>query len=182
MRSLGMDITLDDILKILDEHYNNVKALDTLNQELFQMCMGKKETVLDWGVCLSRHLQIFMALFPECFPLDWVAKLKHDHFYNRLPKWLKAMVAYLKASTHEKTYSHYLRPVREAEKEEEMEPSWNQVANNESKPKATSYFPLQKLKGTQPTKIPAIRAVHVEGRVPKKRWALKVKIWTVSMV
>ena len=42
MRSLGIDITLDDVLTILDEHYNNVKALDALNQELFQLCMGKK--------------------------------------------------------------------------------------------------------------------------------------------
>ena len=49
VRSLGMDITLDDVLTILDEHYNNVKALDALNQELFQLCMGDKETVLDWG-------------------------------------------------------------------------------------------------------------------------------------
>ena len=39
VRSLGMDITLDDVLTILDEHYNNVKALDVLNQELFQLCM-----------------------------------------------------------------------------------------------------------------------------------------------
>ena len=30
-------ITLDDVMTILDEHYNNVKALDALNQELFQM-------------------------------------------------------------------------------------------------------------------------------------------------
>ena len=49
----GTDITLDGILTILDEHYNNVKALDTLNQELFQMRMANKETVSDWGICLS---------------------------------------------------------------------------------------------------------------------------------
>ena len=70
MRSLGMDITLDDVLNILDEHCNNVKALDVLNQELFQMCMVEKETVLDWGVHLLRHLQILAVSFPECFPLD----------------------------------------------------------------------------------------------------------------
>ena len=34
VRSLATDITLDGILTILDEHYNNVKALDALNQEL----------------------------------------------------------------------------------------------------------------------------------------------------
>ena len=37
VRSSGTDITLDDVLTILDEHYNNVKALDALNQELFQL-------------------------------------------------------------------------------------------------------------------------------------------------
>ena len=35
VRSMGTDVTLDDALTILDDHYNNVKALDTLNQELF---------------------------------------------------------------------------------------------------------------------------------------------------
>ena len=42
MRSSGMDITLDDVLTILDEHYNNVKVLDALNQELFQLQMADK--------------------------------------------------------------------------------------------------------------------------------------------
>ena len=37
VQSFGMDITLDDVLTILDEHYNNVKVLDVLNQELFQL-------------------------------------------------------------------------------------------------------------------------------------------------
>ena len=162
IRSLGTDITLDDILNILDEHYSNVKALDALNQELFQMCMGKKETVSDWGVCLLRHLQILMASFLECFPPDCIAELKCNHFYGRLPKQLKAMVAYLKASAHEKTYSNYLWAAREAEKEEAMEPSCNQTADKLSKSKVRSFFPLWKLKGTQPTKTPTVRAVHLE--------------------
>ena len=51
-----MDITLDAVLTILDEHYNNVKALDALNQEFFQLHMVEKETVSDWEVCLLRHL------------------------------------------------------------------------------------------------------------------------------
>ena len=83
-----------------------------------------------------------MASFPEHFPPDHVVKLKHDHFYGGLPKWLKAMVAYLKASTNEKTYSDYLWAVRETEKEEVMEPSHSQTADNTSKPKVTSFFPL----------------------------------------
>ena len=86
VQSSGTDITLDDLLTILDEHYNNVKALDVLNQELFQMQMSDKETVSDRGVHLSRHLQILAASFPDHFPADRVAELKRDHFYGELPK------------------------------------------------------------------------------------------------
>ena len=68
--STGTDMTLDDVLTILDKNYNNMKALDILNQELFQLWMVDKETVLDWGVCLSRHLQVLAASFPNCFPSD----------------------------------------------------------------------------------------------------------------
>ena len=81
-----MDITLDDILTILDEHCNDIKALDALNQELFQLQMWEKEAISDWGFCLLRHLQVLAASFPEHFPPDCIAKLKHDHFYDGLPK------------------------------------------------------------------------------------------------
>ena len=81
-----MDITLDDVLTILDEHYNNVKALDALNQELFQLQMEDKESLSDWGVHLLRHLQVLAASFPDHFPPDGVAELKRDHFYGALPK------------------------------------------------------------------------------------------------
>ena len=80
-----------------------------------------------------------MVSFPEHFPPGDVAELKHDHFYAGLPKWLKAMVAYLKANINEKTYSDYLRAAREAEKEESMEPSWNQTGNK--------LFPFAKTEG-----------------------------------
>ena len=86
VQSSGTDITLDDVLMILDEHYNNVKVLDALNQELFQLWMADKETVSDWGICLSKHLQILAASFPDHFPPNCVAQLKSDHFYGGLPK------------------------------------------------------------------------------------------------
>ena len=40
-----MDITLDDMIMILDKHYNNMKMLGALNQELFQLQMADKETI-----------------------------------------------------------------------------------------------------------------------------------------
>ena len=64
------------MLTILDEHYNNIKALDALNQELFQLQMADKKRVSDWDVCLSRHLQVLAASFPDCFSPDHVAELK----------------------------------------------------------------------------------------------------------
>ena len=84
------------------------------------MRMANKETVLDWGICLSRHLQILAASFLDCFPPDHVAELKRDHFYGGLPKRLKAMVAYLKAGPQVRTYSDYLRATRE----DLIESSW----------------------------------------------------------
>ena len=65
VRSLGTDITLDDVLTILNEHYNNVKALDALNQELFQLCMGEKETVL--GGAPVKALADFHGIIPRMF-------------------------------------------------------------------------------------------------------------------
>ena len=76
VQSSGTDITLDNVLMILDEHYNNMKALDALNQELFQLQMADMETVLDWGIHLLRHLQVLAASFPNCFPPDCAAELK----------------------------------------------------------------------------------------------------------
>ena len=74
VQSSGMDITLDDVLIILDKHYNNVKALDALNQELFQLQMVDKETVLDWGIHLLRHLQTLAASLPKAsLPTMWLS-------------------------------------------------------------------------------------------------------------
>ena len=72
VQSSGTDISLDDVLTILDKHYNNVKVLDALNQELFQLQMVDKETVLDWGVCLSRISRFWLLPFPTAFPpIKW---------------------------------------------------------------------------------------------------------------
>ena len=82
------------------------------------------------------------------------------------------MVAYLKAIPHEKTYSDYLQAVREMEKEESMELFQNpcsQVIDNTTKPKATMFFPLQKLKGNQPvSKIATVHLVHLEEESTKR--------------
>ena len=167
-----MGITLDDMLKILDKHYNNMKTLDALNQELFQLWMAYKETISDWGICLSRHLQVLAASFPDCFSPNCMAELKWDCIYGGLPKRCKAMVAYFKVSWHKKTYSDYLWAAREVEKEESMELSqnlWSQANDNTVKPKTTSFFPLQKLEGNQPvSKMATMHLAHLEEESAKR--------------
>ena len=152
--SSSMDITLVNVLMILDEHYNNMKVLDALNQELFQLQMANKETMSDWGICLSRHLQVLAASLPDHFPPDCVAELKRYCFYGRLPKWLKEMVAYLKVGLQVRTYLDYLSATHEAEKEDSIELSQGprvQTTNNPPKPRTTGFFCLRKLKGNQPS-------------------------------
>ena len=93
------------------------------------------------------------AFFPDHFPTDHVAELKRDCFYGRLPKQLKAMVAYLKAVPQVRTYLDYLRAAHEAEKEDSIELPQGpraQTTNNPPKPRTTSRFPLKKLKGNKP--------------------------------
>ena len=85
------------------------------------------------------------------------------------------MVAYLKASANEKRYSDYLQVARKADKEEVMESSCSPTTNKPSKPKATNLFHLQKLKGTQPTKILAIRVVHLEEEGSEKEAGIESK-------
>ena len=172
------------MLTSLDEHYNNVKALDTLNQELFQLRMADKETISDWGVCLLRHLQVLAASFPDHFPPHQVAELKRHCFYGWLPKCLKAMVAYQKAGLQVRTYSDYLRDAWEAEKEDSMElPRGPRTQTTDNAPKlwATSFFLLWKLKGNQPTSktqqcIWCIWRKRILGEMRTKRAMIQVEL------
>ena len=76
------------------------------------------------------------------------------------------MVAYLKVGPQVRTYSDYLRAARETEKEDSIELSQSPRApatDGSSKLRATSFFPLRKLKGSQPfTKKPTIHLTQLE--------------------
>ena len=76
------------------------------------------------------------------------------------------MVAYLKVGPQVRTYLDYLRVAREAEKENLIELSQTsriQTTDSPSKPRTTSFFPLRKLKGSQPfPKKPTIHLVQLE--------------------
>ena len=76
------------------------------------------------------------------------------------------MVAYLKAETQVRMYSDYLRATREAKKEDSIKLPWSPrppATDGLTKPRATNFFPLRKLKGSQPfTKKPTVRLAQLE--------------------
>ena len=76
------------------------------------------------------------------------------------------MVAYLEAGLQVTTHTEYLRAAWEDEKEDSMELPRGlrtQTTDNAPKPQATSFFPLWKLKGNQPTpKAPVMHLAHLE--------------------
>ena len=68
VQSSRMDITLDDVLMILYKHYNNMKVLDALNQELFQLRMVDKETISRLGHSPIETPSSLGCFFPQLFP------------------------------------------------------------------------------------------------------------------
>ena len=76
------------------------------------------------------------------------------------------MVAYLKAGPQVRAYLDYLRATREAEKEDLIalsRSSRTQATDSPSKPRTTSFFPLRKLKGSQPfPKKPTVHLAQLE--------------------
>ena len=75
-------------------------------------------------------------------------------------------MAYLKVGPQVRTYSDYLRAAREAEKEDSIKlprSSRIQMTDCLSKPRTTSFFPLRKLKGSQPfPKKPTIQLAQLD--------------------
>ena len=142
VRSSSTVITLDDVLTILDKHYNSVKAVDALNQELFQLQMADKETISPgFGSFFPWSLSPWSCGRVEKRPLLWQTSqaIEND---GGLPA------------------------ACEAEKEDSIELPRGpraQTTDNPPKPRTTSFFPLRKLKGNQPLlKKPAVCLEHLE--------------------
>ena len=91
------------------------------------------------------------------------------------------MVAYLKVGPQVRMYSDYLRATKEAEKEDSIELPHGprtQTANGLPKPRATSFFPLRKLKGNQPLPKSLQSTLHIS----KKRKLVRMKVLRVMIL
>ena len=82
------------------------------------------------------------------------------------------MVAYLRPAHRKRFILTIYGPTREAEKEDSMELSQSpqsKATDNTAKPKVTSFFPLWKLKGTQPAvKTPTVQLAYLEEESAKR--------------
>ena len=95
VRSSGTDILLDDVLTILDEHYNNVKAFGCFESGTLSSMNGWERQYWTGGVPVETppgSCGIIPRTFPSG-PHNWAEVWP---FYGGLPKWLKAMLAYQK--------------------------------------------------------------------------------------
>ena len=86
----GTDITLDDVLTILDEHYNNVKALNAFNQELFQMRMADKETCIRMGCPPLQTLTNISSILPRAFSSGLSSRTEERSFLWWTSKTIEA--------------------------------------------------------------------------------------------
>ena len=83
-RSLGKDTTLDDVLQILDEHYDVVMTFDALSRELYSLKQGSGENVAEFGVYLSQQVLILQSEYPGRIQPEHIEEMKHDCFYQGL--------------------------------------------------------------------------------------------------
>ena len=91
------------------------------------------------------------------------------------------IVAYLKVGPQVRMYSDYLRATREAGKEDSIELPHGprtQTADGPPKSRATSFFPLRKLKGNQPLQKSLLCTWHIL----KKRKLARMKVQRVMIL
>ena len=71
VRSVGEDVTLNDVLRTLDRHYGMVMMFNTLSKELYSLKQGSGENMAKFGVCLLHQVQIHL--------LDYLERIQQEH-------------------------------------------------------------------------------------------------------
>ena len=87
-RSLGKDITLTNILQMLDEHYGMVMMFNNLSKEHYSLKQGSGGNVAKFRVHLSQQVQILQSEYLARIQQEHVEEMKQDCFYEGLnPKY-----------------------------------------------------------------------------------------------
>ena len=83
-RSLGKDVTLSDILQMLDKHYGVVMMFNALSKGLYSLKQGSRESVAEFGVHLLQQVQILQLEYQGKIQPEHVEEMKCDCFYEGL--------------------------------------------------------------------------------------------------
>ena len=116
-QSLGEDATLQEVLRMLDEHYGVVMTIDALNKELYMLCQGYQVDVSTYGVQLAQHVKIIQTEFPRCIRDEHLEGVKHDYFYKGLKEEYQVMLGHKMEDEWLATYAEVLKGVRQIEKQ-----------------------------------------------------------------
>ena len=75
-RSLDKDATLTNILQTMDEHYGIVMMFYALCKELYSLKQGSGENVAEFGVHLSKQVQILQPEYLGRIQQKYIDKMK----------------------------------------------------------------------------------------------------------
>ena len=155
-------------------HWMNITTVSRpLNQELFQLQMGWKRDSIGLGCASVKTPSGSCGIIPRTFSSGLCSQVE-----VWLLLWWAAWTTQGNGSQPEGQHQWkdvlWLSPgSKGSKKEEAVELSHSKAANSTSKPKVMSFFPLQKLKGTQPARTPAVLVVHLEGNSTDKEEGAK---------
>ena len=116
VRSLGEDVTLDDVLWMLDEHYCVMMTFNALGKELYFLKNGMGENVAEFGVCLSQQVQILQMEYPSRIQQEHVEEMKWCCFYEGLSPEYWQMLAHKVDGENPVTYSEVLLTAQKMER------------------------------------------------------------------
>ena len=114
VRSLGEDVTLGDVLWMLDKHSGVMMIFDTLRKELYSLKQGME--CWEFGVCLSQQVQILQTRYPSWIQQEHVEEVKWDHFYEGLSPEYQQVLAHKVDGENPVTYSELLLAAQKLER------------------------------------------------------------------
>ena len=118
-RSLTKDATLNDVLWMLDEHYNVVMTFNTLSKELYSLRKGSSKNIAELRVCLLQQVQVLQSEYPGRIQLEPLEEMKHDCFYKSLTLEYRQMLAHKVDGEHPASYSDLPLAVQKLERRAE---------------------------------------------------------------
>ena len=146
--------------------------------------MADRETVSDWGIHLSRYLQVLAALFPECFPQtmwpSWNTTTSMAGYPNILQPWWPTL-----RPTHRK---RLILITCGLQGKQRRKTPWSYPKAHETKqpitlpnPRMTSFFPCRSLRGPSwHLKHPLCTWHTWKRRMPRRTKKWKARIPMVS--